>query len=169
MNKDEAMNTEIAYLDSPIGLIKIKVEDGLITAVGFSEAKGDEETEGTSEVLKMAILQLEEYFAGTRLNFDFPFKQPGTPFQQSVWETLMQIDYGTTISYLQQSQRMGDPLAIRAIASSNGKNNMAIVVPCHRVIGSNGSLTGYAGGIWRKQWLLDHEAKISGVGQMKLF
>jgi methylated-DNA-[protein]-cysteine S-methyltransferase len=85
-----------------------------------------------------------------------------------VWQNLLSIDYGTTISYAQLSNQMKSPLAIRAIASANGKNNLLIVVPCHRVIGSDGSLTGYAGGLWRKQWLLEHEATTLGIGQIKM-
>jgi methylated-DNA-[protein]-cysteine S-methyltransferase len=97
-------------------------------------------------MLKEMVKQFDEYFAGTRKDFDLPIKQQGTDFQQLVWDELLKIEYGKTISYNQQSQRMNSPLAIRAIASANGKNNLWVVVPCHRVIGSNGSLTGYAGG-----------------------
>lgn len=118
--------------------------------------------------LNLAITQLDEYFAGTRTVFELPVKQPGTSFQQLVWQQLQQIPYGATITYAHQANQMNSPLAIRAIASANGKNNLWVVVPCHRVIGSNGSLTGYAGGLWRKQWLLRHEAKIAGLGQTML-
>ncbi len=128
----------------------------------------DEEQTATP-LLKMAAHQLDEYFAGERQAFDLPLKQPGSYFQQEVWQCLLKIGYGKTISYLQQSKMMNNPLAIRAIAASNGKNDLAIIVPCHRVIGSDGSLTGYAGGLWRKKWLLEHEAKVLGVGQTKLF
>ena len=116
-----------------------------------------------------AALQLDEYFAGKRQAFDFPIKQTGSPFQQEVWQCLLTIGYGKTISYLQQSKMMNNPLAIRAIAAANGKNDLAIIVPCHRVIGSDGSLTGYAGGLWRKKWLLEHETSVLGIGQTKLF
>jgi methylated-DNA-[protein]-cysteine S-methyltransferase len=112
---------------------------------------------------------LDEYFAGERKEFDFAIQQPGSGFQQEVWDCLLKIGYGKTVSYLQQSKMMNNPLAIRAIASANGKNELAIVVPCHRVIGSDGSLTGYAGGLWRKKWLLEHEAKVMGFGQTSLF
>ncbi|GAB3928148.1 hypothetical protein GCM10028827_21570 [Mucilaginibacter myungsuensis] len=117
----------------------------------------------------MAAKQLDEYFAGQRTVFDFPFQQKGTDFQQEVWRNLSDIKYGEAISYAALSKRMKNPLAIRAIASANGRNNMWIVVPCHRVIGSDGSLTGYAGGLWRKQYLLELEARVAGLGQASLF
>lgn len=119
-------------------------------------------------LLQTAIQQLDEYFVGKRKVFDLPVKQQGSAFQQQVWGQLSKIDYGKTISYLQQSKLMNNPLGIRAIASANGKNHLLIVVPCHRVIGSDGSLTGFGCGIWRKKWLLEHEARVSGVGQTTL-
>jgi methylated-DNA-[protein]-cysteine S-methyltransferase len=121
-----------------------------------------------SPILLEAIKQLDEYFAGDRRDFDLPLNQPGSDFQQGVWQELLKIPYGKTITYGQQSDNMKNPLAIRAIAAANGKNNLWVIVPCHRVIGSNGSLTGYAGGLWRKQWLLEHEARVMGNGQTKL-
>jgi methylated-DNA-[protein]-cysteine S-methyltransferase len=112
------------------------------------------------------MMQLQEYFAGTRKTFDFKLNPSGTEFQQKVWQELLNIPYGKTTSYLGLSKKLGDVKAIRAVASANGKNPLWIVVPCHRVIGSDGSLTGYAGGLWRKQWLLEHE---SGQKQQTLF
>ena len=106
-----------------------------------------------------AVEQLIEYFNGKRLTFDLPISQQGTQFQERVWNELLNIRFGKTISYLQLAKQIGDVKAIRAIAATNGKNNIAIIVPCHRVIGSNGTLVGYAGDLWRKQWLLKHEAK----------
>lgn len=158
----------IAYYRTPVGIAKITTEDNFITAITIND---DEEViieAPKSALLKTAIDQLDEYFAGKRRTFDLPIKQSGTEFQQQVWKQLLCIDYGTTISYAQLSNHMKSPLAIRAIAAANGKNSLWIVVPCHRVIGSDGSLTGYAGGLWRKQWLLEHEAKTIGVGQIKL-
>src|SRR5690606_10608058 len=108
--------------------------------------------------LKDAAQQLREYFAGTRRDFQLRLNPKGTDFQKSVWNELLQIPYGTTISYLALSRRLGDVKAIRAVAAANGQNPFWIVVPCHRVIGSDGSLTGYAGGLWRKKWLLEHES-----------
>ena len=107
------------------------------------------------------VEQLIQYFHGERRIFEFPVHQEGTLFQEKVWNELIGIPFGKTISYLELSRRLGDPKAIRAAASANGKNNIVIVVPCHRVIGSNNDLVGYGGGIWRKKWLLEHEAKIA--------
>ena len=106
------------------------------------------------------IEQLIQYFQGQRRVFEFPVFQEGTSFQEKVWNELTSIPYGKTISYLDLARRLGDPKSIRAAASANGRNNVAIVVPCHRVIGSKRDLVGYAGGLWRKKWLLDHETKI---------
>ena len=158
----------IVYYRTPIGIAKITAEDDFITAITITDNDEAISEEPESAVLKMAIDQLDEYFAGKRKKFDLPIKQSGTDFQQQVWQQLLNIDYGTTISYAQLSNQMKSPLAIRAIAAANGKNSLWIVVPCHRVIGSNGSLTGYAGGLWRKQWLLEHEATTLGIGQIKM-
>jgi methylated-DNA-[protein]-cysteine S-methyltransferase len=155
------------YYRTPVGIALIVAEDGYITKVSIRDEEL-EETTTNSPVLLEAIKQLREYFDGERKEFDLPIKQPGSSFQQEVWQQLLQIQYGSTITYLQQSQQMNNPLAIRAIAAANGRNNLWIVVPCHRVIGSNGSLTGYAGGLWRKKWLLEHEARVMGTGQTKL-
>jgi len=157
----------IVYYQTPVGVARITEEDNFITSISVLD--GEFEISPTSSpLLKRAIAQLDEYFAGKRKVFDLPLKQSGSEFQQKVWAQLLKIEYGTTISYLQQSKLMQNPLGIRAIAAANGKNSLWIVVPCHRVIGSNGSLTGYAGGLWRKQWLLEHEARTMGVGQIKL-
>jgi methylated-DNA-[protein]-cysteine S-methyltransferase len=107
--------------------------------------------------LQDAVTQLNAYFKGTRTDFDFVLNPKGTAFQQKVWKLLLDIPYGKTRTYLQQSKILGNIEAIRAVASANGKNPLWIVVPCHRVIGTDGSLTGYAGGLWRKKWLLEHE------------
>jgi methylated-DNA-[protein]-cysteine S-methyltransferase len=157
----------VAYYHSPIGYIRITGEDDFITSVYLL----DEEYEvlpPETPLLERAIQQLDEYFAGERRVFDLPLKQQGSVFQQKVWEQLSKIEYGKTISYLQQSKLMKNPEGIRAIASANGKNHLVIVVPCHRVIGSDGSLTGFGCGIWRKKWLLEHEARVMGHGQTKL-
>jgi methylated-DNA-[protein]-cysteine S-methyltransferase len=103
-------------------------------------------------------MQLNEYFEGSRKHFDLKLNPEGTDFQKKVWKQLEQIPYGKTLSYLELSEQLGNVKAIRAVANANGKNPLWIVVPCHRVIGSNGSLTGYAGGLHRKQWLLEHES-----------
>ena len=157
----------IAYYRTPIGIVRITQDGEFISGISIRDEEYEIEPPATP-LLQIAIDQLQQYFDGTRKTFDFPIKQPGTDFQQQVWECLLNIEYGTTITYLQQSQQMNNPLAIRAIAAANGKNHLWVVVPCHRVIGSDGSLTGYAGGLWRKQWLLQHEANVMGVGQTRL-
>jgi len=154
-----------SLLDTQIGKLVIKSNDQEVFFVGFPSEIPDETP---NQVSLYALEQFKSYFNGISCSFDFKMKQPGTPFQQSVWHELTKIDAGKPISYAQLSKLMNNPLAIRAIASANGKNNLMIVVPCHRVIGSNGDLVGFGGGLWRKKWLLDHEAKMLGIGQSSL-
>lgn len=155
---------------SPIGLLLLQASDAGITALRFLDEEPAEIVEKCNTVLAHAATQLAEYFAGNRLQFELPLAQAGTPFQQQVWQLLTAIPYGTTLSYQALSQTYGDVKAIRAIAAANGKNNIAIIVPCHRVVGSNGELTGFAWGLDRKRWLLAHEARYSGKGvQASLF
>ena len=118
--------------------------------------------EGENKHFKTLINQLKEYFEGTRKEFSLPLVIPGTDFQQAVWKELMKIPFGTTRSYQEQSEALGKPESIRAVANANGMNRISIVIPCHRIIGSDGKLTGYGGGLKRKKWLLDHEKKHSG-------
>jgi len=155
------------YYENPLGVACITETDGAISSISIMDVPKDID-QASTPLLQQAAQQLDEYFAGTRKIFDFKMRQEGSTFQQEVWKTLLDIEYGKTITYTQQSNRMNNPLAIRAIAAANGKNSLWVVVPCHRVIGANGELTGYAGGIWRKQWLLEHEAKVLGIGQTKL-
>jgi AraC family transcriptional regulator, regulatory protein of adaptative response / methylated-DNA-[protein]-cysteine methyltransferase len=117
---------------------------------------------GSNRHLRTLKKQLKEYFKGKRKEFTLPLVTPGTDFQQSVWNIIRKIPYGTTISYLQQAKKIKKPGAVRAVAGANGSNRIAILIPCHRVIGSDGSLIGYGGGIEKKRWLLDHERKYSG-------
>ena len=149
------MNQEVFY-KSPIGSIQILGNEEGIVSLLFLE-----ESIPTSikipDFLQKCVLQLEEYFIGKRTHFDLKLQLVGTDFQKSVWQELQNIPSGKTISYLEQSKKMNNVLAIRAIAAANGKNPISIIVPCHRVVGSDGSLTGYAGGLWRKKWLLEHE------------
>jgi len=118
--------------------------------------------EGENRHFNSLRLQIDEYFKGTLKEFSVPLVTPGTPFQQAVWKELMNIPYGTTRSYLEQSVALGKPESIRAVANANGMNRVSIIIPCHRVIGSDGQLTGYGGGLKRKRWLLDHEKRYSG-------
>jgi methylated-DNA-[protein]-cysteine S-methyltransferase len=155
----------ISVLNSPLGNIVIKSNDKAVYYLSFEEPVEDE---NPNELTELAKHEMKEYFDLKRVEFSFPVEQVGTPFQQKVWKELISIKAGHPISYASLSRRMNNPLAIRAIASANGKNKLAIVIPCHRVIGSSGDLVGYAGGLWRKKWLLDHEAKLTGKGQVTL-
>ncbi|MEP6806094.1 MAG: methylated-DNA--[protein]-cysteine S-methyltransferase [Flavobacterium sp.] len=148
---------ETVYINSPLGITKIVGDEDGIAVISVSDVGTELVTEEIPEVLKEAVLQLQEYFDKKRTDFDFKLNPKGTEFQQKVWKSLLEIPYGKTISYMDQTKKLGDVKAIRAVASANGKNPLWIVVPCHRVIGTNGSLTGYAGGLSRKKWLLEHE------------
>ena len=147
---------ETAYIKSPLGLTKIQGDKNGISVISIL----DSETEISVSIpllLQEAIAQLQDYFDGKRIDFTFKMNPVGTPFQQKVWKGLLEIPFGKTMSYLELSKKLGDVKAIRAVAAANGKNPLWIVVPCHRVIGTDGSLTGYAGGLWRKKWLLEYE------------
>jgi len=120
-------------------------------------------SEGKNDHIENLRFQMNEYFAGIRKSFDLPLVTFGTEFQKRVWNELLNIPYGSTISYKQQAAALKNPLSVRAVANANGMNRIAIIIPCHRVIGSDGSLTGYADGLHRKQWLLEHEKKFSGI------
>lgn len=145
-----------SYYQSPIGLIELKSIDEKICSVLFVE-KETEPSYHNSPINAECIKQLKDYFAGTRIVFDLPIIQDGTLFQKQVWNKLLTIPYGTTISYGQLAKQLGDAKNVRAVGTTNGKNKILIIVPCHRVIGADGSLTGYAGELWRKEWLLKHE------------
>ena len=129
----------------------------------MSHALGTSIVPGPNAMLEQTERELNEYFAGTRKVFEVPLLMEGTDFQESVWRELLTIPYGTTRSYGQQARGVGRDSAVRAVARANGDNRMAIIIPCHRVIGSDGKLTGYGGGLWRKKWLLDHEIKHGGL------
>lgn len=146
---------QTAYIESPLGITTIIGDENGVSVI--SVTKEGELSAEIPEVLQEAVRQLQEYFEGKRTDFTFKLNPKGTEFQQKVWKSLLEIPYGKTVSYMDQTKKLGDVKAIRAVASANGKNPLWIVVPCHRVIGTNGSLTGYAGGIWRKKWLLEHE------------
>lgn len=148
---------ETAVISSPIGLLHITGDDEGVQEVTFLT---DNQPISTiiPDSLSTCVAQLSEYFDGKREDFDLKLNPQGTEFQRKVWEILLEIPFSKTRSYLEQSKVFDDVKAIRAVASANGKNPIAIIIPCHRVIGSDGSLTGYAGGKWRKQWLLNHES-----------
>jgi len=155
--------TFTAYYHSPVGLLKISGTENYISEVSFHD--NSEKTGGNKKNLPPLIIQcleqLIQYFNGERRFFDLPLNQEGTTFQKQVWNELTSIPFGRTISYLELAIKSGDPKATRAVASANGRNNIAIIVPCHRVIGSDKSLVGYGGGLWRKKWLLEHEMKVA--------
>ncbi|MBT8318345.1 MAG: methylated-DNA--[protein]-cysteine S-methyltransferase [Lutibacter sp.] len=147
---------QTAYYKTPIGTAKIVGDNKGIIAITLL----DDAIETSTKIpknLQNCIVQLEEYFNGVRTDFTLKLNPQGTDFQQRVWNELLQVPFGKTRTYLEQSKKLGDPKAIRAVAAANSKNPIWIVIPCHRIIASDGSLTGYAGGIWRKKWLLEHE------------
>ncbi len=168
MKTNKEIKVYKAYLNSPVGLIEITGSEDAILKVSFVEEKFESEFKTNSCVQNCAD-QLREYFNGGRKEFELKLKPAGTEFQKKVWDELLKIPFGYTKSYLFISKMIGDTLAIRAAAKANGQNPIAIIIPCHRVIGSDGSLTGYAGGLWRKKWLLEHEQKFSeGEKQLEL-
>ena len=150
----------IGFYQSPIGLIEIIVNDDRLIAVKFLDEiiEINQVLAETSDIIDHTIAQLTKYFNGNLKQFDLPVTFKGTVFQIKVWEELMNIPFGKTISYLQLAKSLGSEKLVRAVGNSNGKNPIAIIVPCHRVIGINSKLVGYAGGLWRKQWLLEHES-----------
>jgi methylated-DNA-[protein]-cysteine S-methyltransferase len=154
------MTVRWTTMDSPVGGLRLASDGrGLIGLsmepwTGVAAPLGDP---GTDTVLEQAVEQLTDYFAGGRHHFDLPRSPIGTAFQRTVWDELVQVPYGETVSYGELARRIGRPTAVRAVARANATNPVGIVVPCHRVIGSNGTLTGYAGGLDRKHWLLAHE------------
>jgi methylated-DNA-[protein]-cysteine S-methyltransferase len=161
-NSEQVKQT--TFIKTPLGITKIIGDEN-----GISEISVLNEGECSSKIpkiLKNVVSQLQDYFEGKRNDFDFKLNPQGTDFQQKVWQELLNIPFGKTISYLDLAKKLGDPKVIRAAASANGKNPLWIVVPCHRVLGTDGSLTGYAGGLWRKKWLLEHE---NPTNQQSLF
>ncbi len=148
--------------DSPVGVIEIVGTDEAICSILFSDKDMivDNIQDETPKVLKDCFSQLDEYFKGERHEFTFPYSFEGTDFQKTVWTALTSIPFAETGSYSDIAVSIGNEKAVRAVGSANGKNKLSIVVPCHRIIGSNGKLTGYAGGLWRKEWLLQHEKSV---------
>ena len=146
---------ETVNIKTPLGMATIKGDENGIAIISIVDE--GEISKVIPPVLQNAVTQLQDYFDGKRTHFDLKLNLAGTDFQQKVWKGLCEIPFGKTMSYLELAKQLGDVKAIRAVASANGKNPLWIVVPCHRVIGTDGSLTGYAGGLWRKKWLLEHE------------
>jgi len=148
---------ETCIISSPLGFTKIVGDDDGIVSITVLNSE-EKITDIIPVELEDCVFQLQEYFDGKRKDFDIKLNPEGTDFQKKVWNELLEIPFGKTIAYLELSKKLGDIKAIRAVANANGKNPIWIIIPCHRVIGSDGSLTGYAGGLSRKQWLLEHES-----------
>ncbi len=147
-----------AYIETPLGIACLSGDENGLSSVSVTKDIEKIEEQEAPPCLQQAVTQLQEYFEGRRTHFDLKLNPSGTEFQKKVWKELLKIPFGKTVSYLDIAKRLGDSKTIRAAASANGKNPLWIIVPCHRVIGSDGSLTGYAGGLWRKKWLLEHES-----------
>jgi methylated-DNA-[protein]-cysteine S-methyltransferase len=170
------MATTFARFASPVGELVLTASDTGLTAIYFPTSRHgppplesvdwveDDAGRPASAILARARRQLEEYFASTRTTFDVPLAPTGTPFEQRVWEALRAIPYGTTTSYGVLARQLGDPRATRAVGAANGRNPIPIIVPCHRVVGARGELTGFGGGIDRKRWLLEHEGALMRLG-----
>jgi methylated-DNA-[protein]-cysteine S-methyltransferase len=158
-------NLKQIFLETPLGTARISGDEEGISAIQILDEKIPTSKE-IPEVLQSAAQQVDDYFKGNLQEFNLSLNPAGTSFQQKVWKTLSEIPFGKTCSYLQLSRKLGDEKAIRAVASANAKNPLWVVIPCHRVIGSDGSLTGYAGGLQRKQWLLNHE---NNTSQLSIF
>ena len=168
------MDNFTTYINSPLGELEISATEEYLTSVLFVDAQKKpsprkEISEYVPDVIEEYVKQITEYFEGNRTDFNLKIQHQGTGFQRLVWKELENIPYGKTISYLELSRRIGNEKAIRAVGTTNGNNKFNIIVPCHRVIGSDGSLVGYGGDLWRKKWLLDHEAKTMGNYQTSLF
>ena len=169
------MYVAVARFPSPLGLLTLTASDTALTGVHFPHSprvpplheveRGPGGEERSSAVLERARQQLDEYFAGGRTAFDLPLDPAGSAFERRVWDALRAIPYGTTVSYSDLARRLGDMRTTRAVGAANGKNPIAIIVPCHRVVGSRGELTGYGGGLDRKRWLLEHEGALLALGK----
>ncbi|PQV45274.1 methylated-DNA-[protein]-cysteine S-methyltransferase [Jejuia pallidilutea] len=148
---------ETCIINSPLGFTKIVGNIDGVASISVLNSK-ERISDIIPEILEDCVIQLKEYFEGSRKEFQLRLNPKGTDFQKKIWKLLQDIPYGKTTSYLELSKQYGDVKAIRAVANANGKNPLWIIVPCHRVVGSNGNLTGYAGGLHRKKWLLEHES-----------
>jgi len=149
-------NLHCIVVKSPLGNIVIEGTKKFITSINFCDQE-DEIRQSSTPLLKRSANQLHEYFNGKRKNFTIPFQQTGTDFQQQVWNELSEISFGHLYCYEEIALKIKDKKIVRAVGNAVGRNNIAIIVPCHRVIGKHGDMTGYAGGLWRKQWLIEHE------------
>ncbi len=164
----EELKYSVLY-KSPLGIMEIAASDEAVISIYYRE-NDYSNIQVSNDILIGCISQFDEYFAGKRKEFTIQVQPEGTEFQKKVWDELLKIPYGETISYLELSRRINNEKAIRAVGRANGENPINIIIPCHRVIGSDGSLTGYGGGLWRKKWLLEHEWSVAGKErQIELF
>jgi methylated-DNA-[protein]-cysteine S-methyltransferase len=145
------------YYKSPIGLVEIVSDEDSILELSFVEEADKDDLEKAPQVLESALQQIDEYFQGKRNVFEVKLNAKGTEFQQKVWQRLIEVPYGKTACYGDIAAAVGNSKASRAVGGANNKNKIAIIIPCHRIVGADGSMTGYAGGLWRKEWLLQHE------------
>jgi len=152
----------VFFIASPLGTIELRETNGFLTDLNFRP--GPKGGTSHSEVLRQAAFELEEYFAGKRSVFDLPLDPVGTPFQLEVWRALRDVPFGETAAYGEIARRIGRPAASRAVGAANGRNPISIIIPCHRIIGAGGDLTGYGGGLNRKEWLLRHERTTARPG-----
>jgi methylated-DNA-[protein]-cysteine S-methyltransferase len=150
------MKILIAYYQSPIGAVEILGTQEQIVALNFVDRMGKTD-EKLPVIMRNCLGQIDEYFKGKRKAFNIALLLKGTEFQKSVWQQLVKVPFGNVSSYREIAVALGKPSACRAVGNANGKNPISIIIPCHRIIGSNGNLTGYGGGLWRKEWLLSHE------------
>ncbi|MHB8605216.1 MAG: methylated-DNA--[protein]-cysteine S-methyltransferase [Thermoplasmatota archaeon] len=157
----------VHFLASPVGTLLLEASDDGLSRVNFAPSREPDRSMPADMLLASAASQLKEYFAGARRAFDLPLAMDGTEFRERVWRALLDVPYGKTASYLDIALALGDPESVRAVGAANGANPIAIVVPCHRIIGSDGSLTGYGGGLDNKRWLLALERKVAS-GQATL-
>lgn len=148
----------VAYYDSPIGLIAVGGTETAVATLYFVEQRQPDAV--ATPYLDEAVRQLEQYFAQTRREFSLNLAPQGTDFQQTVWQQLLTVPYGHTVTYSDIANALHHPKAVRAVGAANGQNPISVIIPCHRIIGSNGKLTGYGGGLWRKEWLLRHEGQL---------
>ena len=157
------------YYQSEIGWLEIIGTEDAVKAVEFIEPEEKEESSAEPPAaIADCVAQLDEYFKGKRQEFSLKLEPEGTEFQKAVWRQLLEVPFGKTVSYLDIAKALGNEKAVRAVGAANGQNPIVIIVPCHRIIGSNGKLTGYGGGLWRKEWLLNHEGVVAGK-QIRLF
>lgn len=165
----------LKQFETPLGLMVAAADEEGLSLLGFADGKrllydkskisehlNDEFVDGENSIIRRLLDEINEYFSGSRKIFTIPLVLTGTQFQNRVWNNLLKVPYGSTRSYMDETKASGNPASIRAIAGANSKNRISIIIPCHRIIGENGKLTGYSGGLWRKQWLIEHEKRHSG-------